>query len=290
MLPDLKGIPSVCFFTGVIGLLLFTIPSNAQFSDVYASDPYYDTVQRLGALGIANSCGIGYYYCPTDNLTRGDAAQFLIRAWSYKKYGTIDGFPAAQGGPFFDDVPVSHPQYRYIQKLYALGVTSGCYYDGTVRKYCLNDPTSNWSMAVFTTRMSQLVLGHPNYNNNVIDDTHIQASSNLYFPADMDYLYPLYKLVQNSRDLGVIAMGCAETAFCPGSAIRRAEASYYVTRGLLREFLALHAVTSNSGGVWEPAAASGVKFHIGNRFPKWRPTACGLFTRSDLSCSQFHQF
>lgn len=139
-----------------------------------------------------------------------------------------------------------------------MGIAGGCSYDGTVRNYCPGDPTSNWSIAVFTTRTSQLILGNPNYNNNTVDNNNIQASSNLYFPADINYSYPLYKLVQNSRDLGVIAMGCAETAFCPGSAIRRAEASYYVTRGLLREFLALHAVTSNSGGVWEPAAASGV--------------------------------
>ena len=45
----------------------------------------------------------------------------------------------------FGDVPVGHPQHRFVEALYAAGITAGC----TGGNYCPNDPVTRGQMAVF---------------------------------------------------------------------------------------------------------------------------------------------
>jgi hypothetical protein len=79
----------------------------------------------------ANACaGItGRYpdgtYRPALNVTRAQMSVFIIRA----KYG--DSFPYNET-PYFSDVPAGHWAFKYIQKMYEDGITTG-YADGTYR-------------------------------------------------------------------------------------------------------------------------------------------------------------
>lgn len=56
------------------------VPSSQRYLDVPASNPFYAFIDRLGALGITRGCG-GGNYCPHDNVTRGQMAAFLVRAF-----------------------------------------------------------------------------------------------------------------------------------------------------------------------------------------------------------------
>jgi hypothetical protein len=72
-------------------------------------------------------------------------AVFLLRARCGGAY-----VPAAATGTVFADVAASHPFARYIEKLYALGITGGCA-AGPLR-YCPDDPVSRSQMAAFYER------------------------------------------------------------------------------------------------------------------------------------------
>jgi len=51
----------------------------------------------------------------------------------------------APGTATFGDVPVGHPQHRFVEALVAAGITAGC----TGGNYCPNDPITRGQMAVF---------------------------------------------------------------------------------------------------------------------------------------------
>ncbi len=55
--------------------------------------------------------------------------------------------PAPATATFPNDVPTSHPFFRYVEALYASGITAGC---GT--GYCPDDPVTRGQMAVFLTK------------------------------------------------------------------------------------------------------------------------------------------
>ena len=50
--------------------------------------------------------------------------------------------------PSFNDVPMSHPFFQFIEALYASGITGGC---GT-GNYCPDDPVTRGQMAVFLSK------------------------------------------------------------------------------------------------------------------------------------------
>jgi hypothetical protein len=55
--------------------------------------------------------------------------------------------PAPATATFPNDVPTSHPFFRYVEALYASGITAGC---GT--GYCPDNPVTRGQMAVFLTK------------------------------------------------------------------------------------------------------------------------------------------
>lgn len=55
-------------------------PASQRFGDVPPSNPFYNFIDRMGALGITQGCG-GGNYCPTLSVTRAQMAAFLVRAF-----------------------------------------------------------------------------------------------------------------------------------------------------------------------------------------------------------------
>ena len=84
-------------------------------------------------------------YCPSDNLTRGQMAVFLIRG--RLSLTATDTFPFDTAASF-SDVATTHPFYGFIQKMKELGITSGC----SATNYCPDAPTTRGQMAVFLIR------------------------------------------------------------------------------------------------------------------------------------------
>jgi hypothetical protein len=86
-------------------------------------------------------CG-GGDYCPAQTVTREQMAVFIIRAI----YG--DDFTDYDPNPYFSDVPSNHWAFKYIQKMYEEGITSGC--DGG--NFCPTQTVTREQMAVFIIR------------------------------------------------------------------------------------------------------------------------------------------
>jgi hypothetical protein len=56
-------------------------PATQRFADVPPTNPFYRFIDRLAELGITQGCAPGLY-CPSDPVTRGQTAAFLVRAFN----------------------------------------------------------------------------------------------------------------------------------------------------------------------------------------------------------------
>ncbi len=161
--------------------------SGQIFTDVPPWHPYYEHIQVMGDLGITNGT-TPTTFSPDQQLTRGQMAVFVIRAINLTQANGIDllgGMPdnfTAPTTPYFDDVPPSHPYFKWIQKMKELGITAGC----GPTTYCPDDPITQGQMAVFATRAK--------YREN------FYSSPTPYFPADIPAGHPFFRYVQKMRD------------------------------------------------------------------------------------------
>jgi hypothetical protein len=93
-------------------------------------------INRLRAAGITAGCG-GTNFCPNGQVTRGQMATFLVRAFH---------LPNTANDYFTDDTGSTHE--ANINRLRAAGITSGC--GGT--NYCPNGLVTRGQMAAFLHR------------------------------------------------------------------------------------------------------------------------------------------
>jgi hypothetical protein len=222
--------------------------AQQYFADVPPTMPYFNTVNRMYQLGITGGCSPGYY-CPNDATLRWQMAIFVIRAL----FGG-DNFSYPLTPYFPDDVPATHSAFKWIQKMAELGITRGC----SLTAYCPDQATSYEAAAIFAIRASQLKPGNPIYPGYVTDNFG-DYSQEAYVPLDMPSSATSFKFVQKIRDQGTIATACGERNFCPSGTLTRAEASYYVIRGIIGDYPAMRKISQNagSGDVWEPVIARG---------------------------------
>jgi hypothetical protein len=57
------------------------VPAQQRFMDVGPTNGFYRFIDRMAVLGITQGCG-GGNYCPTQAVTRGQMAVFLVRAFN----------------------------------------------------------------------------------------------------------------------------------------------------------------------------------------------------------------
>lgn len=150
-------------------------------------------------------------FCPATTLTRAAIAPWLIRAVL-----RTDSFSASQT-PAFTDVPAAHPQFRYIQKLSELGITTGC---GNGR-YCPDRLITRGELAVFLIRAGArigpgAVVPHP---------------AKPFF-RDVPEGSPFFAFIQKLRQWGATS-GCSATDFCPGASVTREQGATLLVRTLL---------------------------------------------------------
>ncbi|MBX7133995.1 MAG: S-layer homology domain-containing protein [Fimbriimonadaceae bacterium] len=118
----------------------FTFTATPHFTDVPTTHQFFKYIQKMKDLGITSGC-TATTYCPSESVTRGQIAVFIVRA----KLG--DNF-AYRTAPYFGDTPGTNIFFRYIQKLKELGITTGC----TATEYCPNDQNTRGQIAVFVAR------------------------------------------------------------------------------------------------------------------------------------------
>src|SRR5260370_42707604 len=102
---------AVFIVRGLMGGDNFIYSNMPHFTDVPANDVYFKWLQKLYELGITAGCNVGKF-CPTQPITRDQMAVLIIRA----RYGAAASF-TYPGTPYFTDVPVSNPNFQWIQRL-----------------------------------------------------------------------------------------------------------------------------------------------------------------------------
>lgn len=122
----------------------FTYSTVPYFTDVPATSVFFPFIQKMADLGIVHGC-TPTTFCPSNPVPRMDASVLLVRGKLESLFGDKFTYPTT---PFFTDVPATLPQFPYIQKMYELGLTSGC----TATQFCPNNNLSRQEIAVFLTR------------------------------------------------------------------------------------------------------------------------------------------
>lgn len=122
----------------------FTYTPTPYFTDVPASSPYFPYIQKLADLGLTHGC-TPTTYCPLNPVTRMDASVLIVRGKLESLFGDKFTYPTT---PVFTDVPATLSQFPYVQKMYELGITTGC----TATTFCPNNNLTRQEIATFLTR------------------------------------------------------------------------------------------------------------------------------------------
>ncbi|MBI4909754.1 MAG: S-layer homology domain-containing protein [Acidobacteria bacterium] len=182
---------------------------SSVFGDVYANTAFADYINILERSGIADLCATGF--CPDSAATRAQMAEYIVHAL----YRAADFTNSAT--PWFTDVPATHPRFRWIQKLYELGVTTGC----GGGKFCPDESLTRGQMATFVVRARAGING----------STTFPFRATGYF-TDVLSTHQFFPFVQKLRDWGITA-GCDATRFCPDSIVSRGQMAVFIVRGFL---------------------------------------------------------
>lgn len=130
---------------GAVGTPL-TYNTAPYFDDMQPASGYFPFVQRIKELNITAGCSITPpLYCSTSNITQGQMAVFMMRAWMQANNVTTFTYPTT---PYFTDVPDTHPFFRFIQKMRELGFWNGC----SATQYCESSPVTRAQMAPMILR------------------------------------------------------------------------------------------------------------------------------------------
>ncbi len=113
------------------------------FADVPLSSPAAPWVEDLARREFAGGCGPGVF-CPDDNVTRAQAAVFIVRAKHGASY-----FPPPATGTMFSDVVPSSPSARWIEELSRETKISGC----DAVRYCPERAITRGETAVLLRRV-----------------------------------------------------------------------------------------------------------------------------------------
>jgi hypothetical protein len=136
----LKGIHGAGFTPPAVG-------ATTTFADVPVDYWAAAWIKQLAVEGITGGCAAGLY-CPEANVSRAEMAVFLLKS----KHGTAFVPPDAAG--IFSDVPVGYWADKWIEQLYAEGITAGC---GTAPlRYCPDGSVTRAEMAVFLVKTFNL--------------------------------------------------------------------------------------------------------------------------------------
>jgi endonuclease YncB( thermonuclease family) len=126
----------------------------ATSSDFFADDAgstFEDDINRMAAAGITRGCNppANDEFCPDDDVTRGEMAAFLVRAFTLPSTST-DHFNDDDGSTFETD----------INRLAESAITRGCNPPSNTQ-FCPQDPIIRAHMATFLARALKLSIVEP---------------------------------------------------------------------------------------------------------------------------------
>jgi hypothetical protein len=203
----------------------------------------------MKALGITIGCSQNpWVFCADGVITRGAMAVFIIRAWSIRMWGSPEAYltqSPPQQTPHFQDVPANHMFFNQIQKMYELGITTGCQQTPTLI-YCPEDPANHRMIAVFSIRARNAAEkkcrsdGFDMACAQTLPSPAYDYPSSPYFadvpPGDVNFAW-----AQLSMKLGAVTTtfalpGCDVAGyFCMNTGARRGQMATFVTRVVLND-------------------------------------------------------
>lgn len=180
-----------------------------KFSDVPMTSPLWRDIELVSVYKIF----LGYpdgRFGVADAITRDQAAAVLARAFNLD----LENPPTI---PTFDDVPINHWAYNYIEAVYASNITSGC--SSSPKLFCPDASTKRDQMAFMIMRGLGL---DPNTGSSV---PHYD---------DVPVGYWAFKPIQLITDLGLIEpCQTSPKLFCPSDDATRGIAAQIIARTLL---------------------------------------------------------
>ena len=183
---------------------LADLPPGGTFTDDNGN-VHEGYIEAIAAAGITRGCNppVNDEYCPSDFVTRGEMAAFVVRTLGLTGDGGRDWFTDDSGNTFEAD----------INKLAAAGITRGCNPPAN-DMYCPNDRVSRGQMAAFLVR----AYGYPDPGSG---DFFTDDNGNT-FEADI-----------NKLAAAGITKGCnppTNDHYCPYSNVRRDEMASFLGR------------------------------------------------------------
>jgi hypothetical protein len=176
-----------------------------QFADVPPSHWAFQFVEAAARSGVTGGCGSGNY-CPDDLVTRAQMAVFLERGMRGSDY-----LPPPASGNVFLDVAATDFGASFIEQLFADGITGGC----GGGNYCPGNSVTRDQMAVFLLRAK--------YGSGYAPP----PASGLF--NDVDPGFWAASWIEQLAAEGITG-GCGNGAYCPGTAVSRAQMAVFLVR------------------------------------------------------------
>ncbi len=160
-------------------------------------------VKRLNQIGVITGCdGASSDFCPDMQLTRAQAAYFIVAA-----------FDLRESTPYiFGDVPQDHVHAAAINTLLAAGITNGC--ASAPLRFCPDQPITLQQFASLLARVSELRAS----SNTVVPPPQEPQETELVPAfADLDTAMPVHRESLNRlANDGIFAgIGCSDGRLCP---------------------------------------------------------------------------
>lgn len=180
---------------------LVALPGSG-FYDVADSNIFASDIAWLADSGITRGCtSAGDDFCPTDPVTRGQMAAFLVRAFGYSDVDPLVAFTDDDNSIFESD----------IARLATAGVTRGCNPPDNTH-FCPDRTVTRAEMAAFLVR----ALALPSTDTDFFDD-----DNGSLFEADI-----------NRLAAAGITSGTGPQAFSPDAPVRREQMAAFLRRSL----------------------------------------------------------
>jgi len=219
----------------------YVATGTTPFSDVPNTESFTSYIEAIYNNGITTGCGSGDY-CPTEDVTRDQMAAFLVRATQVAAGQSTVNF-TCNGGvagasvncltttPYFSDVPTTDSFFPYVQKLYELGITTGC---GN-NDYCPSEDVTRDQMAAFLVRATQVAAGQSTTNftcTGGVAGASVSCSSTTPYFSDVPTTDSFFPYVQKLKELG-ITTGCGNGDYCPSEDVTRDQMAAFLARAFL---------------------------------------------------------
>ncbi|MBI5294285.1 MAG: S-layer homology domain-containing protein [Chloroflexi bacterium] len=187
------------------------LDDNGNPTPIFADVPFthwaVNYIENLYLNGVTGGCSTNpLKYCPDTVITRAQLAVFLLKAKNGAAYT-----PPNATGTVFSDVPASHWAAKWIEALYAQGVTGGC--STSPLKYCPDKSVTREEMAVFILRMKHGSTYTPPPATGVFSDVPVSRWS--------------ARWVEQLAEEGITG-GCGGGKFCPTQGVTRAQMAVFI--------------------------------------------------------------